>query len=82
MTLTADRRQCEKIVRARAPFHAQWWDDPRLGTKVGTGLPADHRQLEAFDATVTRFFDCVGDVLPARSKRSCCPRIGVISTDD
>ena len=63
--------QCEKIVRARARFHAQWWDDARLGTTVGTWLPVDDSQLEAFDAVVTRFLDRVGDL-----------RTGAISTDD
>jgi hypothetical protein len=41
--------QCERIVRARARFQAEWWDDPRLGISIGTWLPADDRQLEAFD---------------------------------
>ena len=27
--------QCEDIIRARARFHAAWWDDPRLGVAVG-----------------------------------------------
>ena len=60
--------QCEKIVRAKARFHAHWWDDPRLGTTVGTWLPADDRQLETFDAAVTRFFDRVGDLLPSHRR--------------
>jgi cation transport regulator ChaB len=64
----ADVEQCEKIVHTRAPFHAQWWDDPRLGTKVRTWLPADNRQLEAFDAAVKQFFDCVGNVLPSHRR--------------
>lgn len=62
--LPPSTEQCKKIVRARARFHAQWWDDCRLGTTVGTWLPADDRQLEAFDAAVARFFDRTGDLLP------------------
>src|SRR4051794_14643616 len=27
--------QCESIIRARAHFHAAWWDEPRLGTSIG-----------------------------------------------
>jgi hypothetical protein len=57
--------QCEKIVSARARFHAKWWNDVRLGTTVGAWLPADDRQLDAFDDMVTRFFDGVGDLLPS-----------------
>src|SRR5215471_19318353 len=60
--------QCEQIVRARARFHAQWWDEPRLGTTVGTWLPADDGQLDAFDAAVTRFFDRVGGLLPSHRR--------------
>jgi hypothetical protein len=66
--LPPSAEQCEKIVRARARFHAQWWDDARLGTTVGSWLPADDRQLEAFDAVVTRFFDRVGDLVPSRRR--------------
>src|SRR5262249_9969546 len=34
--------QCKVIyvMRARARFHAKWWDDPGLGTTVGTWLDA------------------------------------------
>jgi hypothetical protein len=60
--------QCEKIVRARARFHAQWWNDSRLGTTVGTWSPADDSQLEAFDGAVTRFFDRVGDLLSSHRR--------------
>jgi hypothetical protein len=66
--LPPDAEQCERIVRARARFHARWWDDPRLGTTVGTWLPADDRQLASFDAAVTRFFDRVGDLLPSHRR--------------
>jgi hypothetical protein len=30
--------QCERVLRARARFHALWWDDARLGTTVGAGF--------------------------------------------
>ena len=32
------REQSERIIAARARFHAQWWDDPRLGVSIGTWL--------------------------------------------
>jgi hypothetical protein len=64
--LPPSAEQCAKIVRAKARFHAQWWDDSRLGTTVGTW--AEDSQLEAFDAVVTRFFDRVGDLLPSHRR--------------
>jgi hypothetical protein len=66
--LPPSAEQCEKIVRARARFHALWWDDARLGTTVGTWLPADDRHLETFEAVVSRFFDRVGDLLPSHRR--------------
>jgi hypothetical protein len=66
--LPPSAEQCKKIVRARARFHAQWWDDARLGTTVGTWLPVDDSQLETLDAVVTRFFDRVGDLLPSHRR--------------
>jgi hypothetical protein len=66
--LPPSAEQCERVVCARARIHAQWWDDARLGTTVGAWLPADDRQLEAFDAVVTRFFDRVGDLLPSHRR--------------
>jgi hypothetical protein len=66
--LPPNAEQCEKIVSARARFHARWWDHPRLGAAVGTWLPADDRQLASFDAAVTRFFDRVGDLLPSHRR--------------
>jgi hypothetical protein len=36
---------CETVVRTFARFHASWWDDPRLGTSIGTWAnPADTAQ--------------------------------------
>jgi hypothetical protein len=32
------REQSERIIAARARFHAQWWDDPRLGISIGSWL--------------------------------------------
>ena len=53
-----------QIIGARARFHAQWWDDPRLGVSIGTWLPADDGQLRQFAAEFARFADRVGDRLP------------------
>jgi hypothetical protein len=53
----------EQIIAARARFHATWWNDPRLGVSIGTWLPADDRQLQAFAEKVGQFADRVGDRL-------------------
>jgi hypothetical protein len=53
----------EQIIAARARFHAAWWNDPRLGVSIGTWLPADDRQLQAFAEKVAQFADRVGDRL-------------------
>jgi hypothetical protein len=51
------------MVRARARFQAEWWDDARLGTSIGSWLPAGDSQLETFAAAVGRFVESVGDRL-------------------
>jgi hypothetical protein len=58
--------QCEAIVRARARFHAEWWDDPRLGISVGRRLDDDAlaEQLAGFAADFPAFADRLGDRLP------------------
>jgi hypothetical protein len=42
--------QCDSIVVARARFHAERWDDSRLGVTVGTWFDADaiSRSLQRF----------------------------------
>src|SRR6266571_867984 len=55
--------QSKRIIAARARFHAQWWDDPRLGESIGAWLDPDDRQLQAFAEEVARFADRVGDRL-------------------
>ena len=58
--------QCEAIVRARARFHAAWWDDARLGTTVGrwSDDAAMERYLQRLADALKRFTDRVGDRLP------------------
>jgi hypothetical protein len=60
--------QCESIIRARARFHAHWWDDPRLGVSIGTWLPADDSQLERFAQEFVRFADRMGEGLPSERR--------------
>jgi hypothetical protein len=60
---------CKRIIAARARFHAEWWDDARLGVSIGTWLPDDDRQIQHFAAEFARFADRVGDRL-ARSAAS------------
>lgn len=58
------RPQSEAIVAARARLHARWWDDPRLGTSIGTWLEPHDPQLQRFADEFARFADRVGDRLP------------------
>lgn len=55
----------ETIVSTLARFHAAWWDDPRLGTSIGTWPdPADTPQGQKRMAeVVARFADTLGDRL-------------------
>ncbi len=65
-----------RIVAARARCHAAWWDDPRLGTSVGTWAGAGERDahLQALSTYVARFVDRLGDDLP-RERRMLYERL-------
>ena len=58
--------QCQRILRAWAGFHAEWWDDPRLGAGVGSWLDTDtkEREKKGFTELFARFVDRFGDRLP------------------
>lgn len=58
--------QCEGILRARARFHAAWWDDPRLGVSIGTRLDAAaiQQHVQSLSEQFTRIADRIGDRLP------------------
>jgi len=58
------RDQSERIIAARARFHAQWWDDPRLGVSIGTWLAPQDPQIQIFAQEFERFADRVGDRRP------------------
>jgi hypothetical protein len=60
---------CERIITARARCHAHWWDDPRLGSSIGTWVPAVDNPLQHFAAEFARFADRVGDRLPVERRR-------------
>jgi hypothetical protein len=74
--LPPSTEQCERIIDARARFHAAWWDDPRLGKSVGTlwdaavvgGFLRDWMQQFA------RFADRLGDHL-SRERRDLFERL-------
>jgi hypothetical protein len=68
--------ECERILHARARFHAAWWDDPRLGASVGTWTDVDatDRDLQAFAERFARFSDHMGDRL-ARERRHLFERL-------
>jgi hypothetical protein len=58
--------QCESIIRARARFHAAWWDDARLGVTVGTWQDAG--EGEQLVAKYASFADYLGDRLSAERR--------------
>ena len=55
--------ESERMVAARARFHAAWWDDARLGVSIGTWLDPDDAQLATFAEEFARFADRLGDRL-------------------
>ena len=57
--------QCENIIRARARFHAEWWDEPRLGNSVGTWQDEAtmSQNLKRFEEKLSLFTDRFGDRL-------------------
>jgi hypothetical protein len=55
---------CERMVAARARFHAAWWDDARLGTAIGTWADPDEPARKGFADQYARFADRLGDRLP------------------
>jgi hypothetical protein len=68
--------QCERIIRARARFHAAWWDDPRLGVSIGSwgddGVLQAH--LQRFESALGAFVDRMGDRFP-RERRELFERL-------
>jgi len=67
---------CETVVRTFARFQASWWDDPRLGTSVGTWAnPADRAQFQQrMTEAVAKLADALGDRL-ARGHRALYERL-------
>ena len=64
--LPPSQAQCESIMVAWARFHAAWWDDPRLGTSVGTWPAADWEEyLPFFAGQFVSFIDQFGQVMSA-----------------
>ena len=57
--------QCEKIVEARARFHAAWWADPRIGTTIGRWRDDAARQvlLQDLGQKIALLADRLGDRL-------------------
>jgi phosphotransferase family enzyme len=58
--------ECQRIIHARARFHAYWWDDPRLGASVGQWGDAEAVQayLKRLEGRLSQFVDRMGDRLP------------------
>lgn len=68
--------QAEAVVRTHARFKAAWWDDPRLGTTIGTWSdPAGiERWLQDLALAYARFADAAGDRL-STGQRSVYERL-------
>jgi len=73
--LPPTQAQCERILRTLARFHAQWWDDPRLGVSVGTWPTeeAAKQQLQVAAERFRSFIDRLGDRL-SRERRELYER--------
>ena len=58
--------ECETILRARARFHAHWWEDPRLGHSIGRWGDADdvEQYLQRLNGKIADFEERLGDRLP------------------
>jgi ecdysteroid kinase len=58
--------ECETILRARARFHAHWWDDPRLGQSIGRwgDAKAVDGFLQRLASKVAEFEKRLGDRVP------------------
>ncbi|MCX7366594.1 MAG: aminoglycoside phosphotransferase [Alphaproteobacteria bacterium] len=61
----------ERIVRTRARFQAAWWDDPRLGTTVGTwpDAAAAAQGMRRLAGQYAAFADALGDRLSAERRQ-------------
>ncbi|MBR1215881.1 phosphotransferase [Bradyrhizobium sp. JYMT SZCCT0180] len=63
--LPPSQAQCESIMVAWAKFHAAWWDDPRLGTSIGTWPAAKwEHYLPSFADELAVFIGQHGQVMP------------------
>jgi Ecdysteroid kinase-like family len=62
--------ECEIILRARAWFHAHWWDDSRLGKSIGSwgDAKAVDQFLQRLGGKVAEFEERLGDRLPPARK--------------
>jgi thiamine kinase-like enzyme len=57
--------QCERIIDARARFHAAWWNHPRLGDfGRRPDATAIARHLQSLAAELAQFVDRYPDLLP------------------
>ena len=58
--------ECATILRARARFHAHWWEDPRLGVSIGGWGDADdvEQYLQRLKGKIADFEERLGDRLP------------------
>lgn len=68
--LPPDEKLCRQMVQTLARLHAVWWDDPRLGTEIGTRVDAEtaRQAMQRHAGAYERFADHLGDRL-SRERR-------------
>ena len=68
--LPPDEMLCRQMVQTLARFHAAWWDDPRLGTTIGTRVDEEtaRQAMRRHAGAYERFADHLGDRL-SRERR-------------
>jgi hypothetical protein len=68
--LPPDEGLCRRMVQTLARFHAAWWDDPRLGTEIGTRFDAEaaRQAMHNHAGAYQRFADHLGDRLSPKQR--------------
>jgi hypothetical protein len=69
LPIPPSNRLCELIVESLAQLHAQWWNHPDLGTRIGARLTEEQARQSRLrlEGTFPQFVDYLGDaLLPAQ----------------
>ena len=71
LPLPPSREHCLQSVAGLAQLHARWWNDPRLGSEIGTRLTEAQaaQSLQRLHDSAPTFFDYLGDGLLPRQRQ-------------